>query len=139
MYNWIIPQHAANPDAAKEFLLHYTENFESVTYHSKLYDFPAWSGLVPNLEAWLQEDPFGSNPSDKLSFLTTATDWATNIGYPGPANTAEGEIFGLPTIPNMFARAARGEATPEEAVAEAARECESVFAKWREQGLVGGG
>lgn len=139
MYNWIIPQHAANPDAAKEFLLHYTANFEAVTYHSKLYDFPAWSGLVPNLDAWLQDDPFGSNPSDKLSVLTTATDWATNIGHPGPSNTAIGEIFGLPTIPNMFARAARGEATPEEAVAEATREAEDVFAKWRDQGLVGGG
>ncbi len=139
MYNWIIPEHANNPDAAKEFLLHYTENLESAAYHSKLYDFPAWSGLVPNLQGWLEDDPFGSNPSDKLAFLATAEEWATNIGHPGPSNTAIGEIFGLPTIPNMFARAARGEATPEEAVAEATREAESVFAKWRDQGLVGGG
>ena len=40
LYNWIIPKHAANADAAKEFLLHYTANFASATYHSKLYDFP---------------------------------------------------------------------------------------------------
>ena len=30
MYNWIIPNYAANPDAAKEFLLHYTDNLDVV-------------------------------------------------------------------------------------------------------------
>lgn len=139
MYNWLVPQHAANPDAAKEFLLHYAANFESVTYHSKLYDFPAWDGLAPELNTWLGNDPFGSEPSDKLSVLGTARDWAANIGYPGPANTAVGEVFGLPTIPNMFAKAARGDSTPEEAVAEAANQVEGVFTKWRDRGLIGGG
>jgi ABC-type glycerol-3-phosphate transport system substrate-binding protein len=139
MYNWIVPQYSPNPDAAKEFLLHYTANMESAAYHSKLYDFPAWDGLVPQLNDWLEDDPFGSQPADKLAVLTTATDWATNIGYPGPANTAEGEVFGLPIIPNMFARAARGEASPQQSVADATAEVEAIFAKWRERGLVGGG
>jgi ABC-type glycerol-3-phosphate transport system substrate-binding protein len=139
MYNWIIPQSTANPDAAKEFLLHYTANLESAAYHSQLYDFPAWDGLVPKLNDWLEDDPFGSEPADKLSILTTSTDWATNIGHPGPANTAEGEVFGLPVIPNMFARAARGELTPEQSVAEATAEVEAIFTKWRDRGLVGGG
>jgi ABC-type glycerol-3-phosphate transport system substrate-binding protein len=139
MYNWIVPQHATNPDAAMEFLLHYTANLESAAYASQLYDFPAWDGLVPKLENWLEDDPFGSEPSDKLSILTGATEWATNIGHPGPANTAEGEVFGLPIIPNMFARAARGEVTPEQSVADAAREVEGIFTKWRERGLIGGG
>ena len=40
LYNWIVPTHAENPDAAKEFLLHYTANHAAVTYHSKLYDLP---------------------------------------------------------------------------------------------------
>ena len=57
LYNWIIPKHAANPDAAKEFLLHYTENFASATWHSKLYDFPAWAERVPQLDGWLAKDP----------------------------------------------------------------------------------
>ena len=74
LYNWIVPKHAANPDAAKEFLLHYTENFASATYHSKLYDFPAWAERVPQLDGWLANDPFGANPADKLAFLKDATD-----------------------------------------------------------------
>jgi Bacterial extracellular solute-binding protein len=138
MYNWIVPTHAGNVDAAKEFLLHYTANHASVTWQSKLYDFPAWSSLVPKLPEWLAKDPFGAKPADKLSFLGKATDWSTNIGNPGPANPAIGEVFGTFVIPNMFARAARGQATPAESVAEADRQVKAIFAKWRARGLVGG-
>jgi ABC-type glycerol-3-phosphate transport system substrate-binding protein len=139
MYNWIVPKHAANPDAAKEFLLHYTGNHAAVTYNSKLYDFPAWSKLVPQLKGWLQSDPFGAKPPSKLAFLADALDWSTNIGHPGPANTASGEIFNTFVLSNMLARAARGQQTPDQAVATAERECNAIFKKWRERGLVGGG
>jgi maltose-binding protein MalE len=138
MYNWIIPKHAGNVDAAKEFLLHYTANFAAATYNSKMYDFPAWSKLVPQLEGWLAKDPFGAKPADKLAFLKDATDWSTNIGHPGPANTAIGEVFGTFVIPNMFASAARGDVTPKEAVARAESQIKPIFEKWRARGLVGG-
>lgn len=138
LYNWIIPTHAANPDAAKEFLLHYTENFAAATYASKLYDLAAWSERTPQLSGWLTSDPFGAEPVDKLAFLADATDWSVNIGYPGPANTAIGEIFGTFVIPNMFARVARGEANATDSVATAEQEIVSIFDKWRSEGLVGG-
>jgi ABC-type glycerol-3-phosphate transport system substrate-binding protein len=138
LYNWIVPKHAKNPDAAKEFLLHYTANFTSATWHSKLYDFPAWAKLVPQLDGWLASDPFGAKPANKLAFLKDATKWSTNIGYPGPSNTAIGEVFGTFVIPNMFARAARGEASPKEAVAQAEAQINPIFEKWRSRGLVGG-
>ncbi len=138
LYNWIIPNHAANPDAAKEFLLYYTENFASATWHSKLYDFPAFAERVPQLDGWLAKDPYGANPADKLAFLKDATSWSTNIGYPGPSNTAIGEVFGTFVIPNMFASAARGDASPEEAVAQAEAQIKPIFEKWRKRGLVGG-
>ncbi|MFN2496793.1 MAG: ABC transporter substrate-binding protein [Pseudonocardiaceae bacterium] len=139
MYNWIVPASSRNPDAAKEFLLHYTANFAAATYYSELYDFPAWSGLVPQLDGWLGADPFGSTPSDKLAVLRGATDWATNIGHPGPASPAVGEVFSQFIIPNMYARAARGEMTPEQTVARAEAEIRPIFDKWRQRGLVGGG
>lgn len=138
LYNWIVPKHATNPDAAKEFLLHYTANFAAATYASKLYDFSAWAQLTPNLNNWLGSDPFGAKPADKLAFLSKATDWSTNIGYPGPANTAEGEVFSTFIIPNMFARVARGELTPQQSVAAAEVQVKRVFDKWRAAGLVGG-
>lgn len=137
LYNWIVPTHAKNPDAAKEFLLHYTENFAAATYASKLYDFCAYAGRTPNLDNWLASDPFGSKPANKLAFLKDATDWSTNIGHPGPANTAEGEVFSTFIIPNMFARVARGEQSAKDSVAAAETQVKAVFDKWRTRGLVG--
>jgi ABC-type glycerol-3-phosphate transport system substrate-binding protein len=138
MYNWIVPSHARNVDAAKEFLLHYTANFALATYHSKLYDFPAFPDLVPQLNGWLDNDPFGAKPADKLSVLKDAIDWSTNIGHPGPSNTAVGEVFATFVIPNMYAKAARGELSPQMAVADAERQIKPIFDKWRRRGLVGG-
>lgn len=138
LYNWIVPNHATGVDAAKEFLLHYTANFASATYHSKLYDFCAWDERTPNLKDWLGKDPFGAKPADKLSFLADAVPWSANIGHPGPASTAIGEVFNTFVIPNMFARAVRGEASPQQSVTEAANQVQSIFDKWRSRGLVGG-
>ena len=118
MYNWIVPEHAENVDAAQEFLLHYTENYARATWESELYDFPAFGKLVPELDGWLDNDPYGSEPADKLSVLKDALDWSTNVGRHGHANTAIGEVFGTFIVPNMYARAARGEQTPEESVAQ---------------------
>jgi ABC-type glycerol-3-phosphate transport system substrate-binding protein len=136
LYNWIVPTYAKNPDAAKEFLLHYTENFAAASYASKLYDFCAFSGRTPKLNDWLANDPFGAKPAGKLSFLSGATQWSTNIGYPGPANTAEGEVFSTFIIPNMFARVARGEQSAKDSVAAAETQIKAVFDKWRARGLV---
>jgi multiple sugar transport system substrate-binding protein len=138
MYNWVVPKYASNPDAAQEFLLHYTENFARATWESELYDFPAFSKLVPKLGDWLDDDPFGSKPSDKLSVLKDALDWTTNVGHRGYANAAIGEVFGTFLIPNMYARAARGRATPQEAVARAEGQIKPIFEKWRKKGLIGG-
>jgi ABC-type glycerol-3-phosphate transport system substrate-binding protein len=139
MYNWIVPEHAANVDAAKEFLLHYTENYARATWESELYDFPAFPDRVPDLNAWLDDDPFGSDPPDKLAVLKDALDWSVNVGYKGSANTAIGEVFGTFIIPNMYARVARGRQSAEESVAQAERQIVPIFEKWRKRGLVGGG
>ena len=139
LYNWIVPKHAKGADAAKEFLLHYTANYASATWASKLYDFSAWSKLTPNLNNWLDSDPFGGRPADKLSFLKDSIKWSTNMGHPGPANTAVGEVLSTFIIPNMFARAARGEVSAKQAVTDAEAQIKPIYEKWRKQGLVGGG
>jgi hypothetical protein len=138
MYNWLVPKHAKNPDAAKEFLLHYTQNYARATWESELYDFPGFAKLSPDLNRWLDDDPFGSEPKDKLAVLKDALDWSRNVGYAGSANTAIGEIFGTFIIPNMFANAARGRQSPEAAVEAADKQMRTIFAKWRKRGLVGG-
>ena len=140
LYNWVVPSHAKNPDAAKAFLLHYADNLPQATYNSKLYDFPAFGKAVPQLDSWLANDPFSKTNPDRLSFLKIddALKWSTNIGHPGPASTAVGEVFSTFVIPNMMARAARGQQSAKDSVAQAEREIKQIYTKWRQQGLVGG-
>jgi len=138
MYNWIVPKHAKNVDAAKEFLLHYTQNYARATWESELYDFPGFENRSPKLNDWLDNDPFGSEPADKLAVLKDALDWSRNVGYKGNANTAIGEVFGTFIIPNMLAAAARGKDSPQDAVEKAESQMKAIFAKWRKKGLIGG-
>ncbi|MBK5229252.1 MAG: hypothetical protein JJE05_12210 [Actinobacteria bacterium] len=70
--------------------------------------------------------------------MKTALDWSTNLGHPGPANPAIGEINGTYLLPNMLARVARGEQEPEQSVIQTDKECREIFEKWRNEGLVGG-
>ncbi len=135
---YVVPNHSKNPDAAKEFMLNLASNYSSATYNTELYTFPAFRDAVPELDDWLTRDPFGSVPDDKLALLAGAEAWSTTVGHPGPANAAIGEVFNTFVLPQMMARAARGEASPQDAVAAADAEVRAIFARWRERGLVGG-
>lgn len=135
---YVVPKHAKNPDAAKEFILHLVANYAQNTNNSELYDFPAFPSTVPQLTAWLDSDPYGSQPGNKLALLKDAEKWSTNVGHPGPANAAIGEVFDTFVLPKMMARAARGELSAKDAVAEAEVEVKKIFSKWRAEGLVGG-
>ena len=135
---YTIPRHAKNPDAAKEFILHLTANYAQATNNSELYTFPAYPQTVPQLNGWLENDPYGSQPANKLAFLKDAEKWSTTIGHPGPANAAIGEVFDTFILPQMMARAARGEMSARDAVVDAENRIRPIFQRWRERGLVGG-
>ncbi|MDP8936248.1 MAG: hypothetical protein M3O23_00575, partial [Actinomycetota bacterium] len=75
---------------------------------------------------------------NKLAFLKDAETWSTTIGHPGPANAAIGEVFDTFILPQMMARAARGELSPRDAVIDAENKIRPIFARWRQRGLVGG-
>ncbi|MDQ4145396.1 MAG: extracellular solute-binding protein [Actinomycetota bacterium] len=135
---YVIPNHARNPDAAKEFILHLVGNYADATNNTELYTFPAFPNTVPRLNEWLANDPYRSNPRNKLALLQDAERWSTNVGHPGPASAAIGEVFSTFVLPQMMAKAARGQLTPQAAVEEAEGRIKSIFAKWRGEGLVGG-
>jgi len=145
---------AESPDAAKKFLLDLIAHYRDAVMASKLYNFPAYPGSVaePRLPVaarpadgnrWLEkvtaEDPFGSKPPNKLQPIATAVDWATNIGHPGPANPAEGEVFDTFILPTMFANAATGTMSTKQALDEAHAQVKKIFEKWRQKGRVAGG
>jgi len=141
-YIYVIPSYVEEGpemEAAKAFMLHLSTNYADAVYNSELYNFPAFDGLAPDLEGWLTEDPFGSQPPDKLTVLLTSENWVTYLGYPGPSNPAIAEVYATNIIPTMMGKAALGELSPEEAVAEAETQINDIFEKWRARGLVGGG
>ncbi|MGA1868757.1 MAG: ABC transporter substrate-binding protein [bacterium] len=158
IYNYIIPKHSKNVDTAKNFLLTLVENYDQAMYYSELYNSPAYfDASIPsgnrgyaaikgakNLRdlhnAWFDDDPFRIEGEEKgkLAVLKDAEKWSTNIGHPGPANPATGEIFSTFILPNMMANVARG-MKPKLAVEQGETLVKMIFDKWRKKGLVGGG
>lgn len=139
-YIYVIPEYVEEGpemEAAKAFLLHLVANYNQAVFNSELYNFPAFESTVSQLGGWLENDPFGSRPADKLTVLLTAKDWVTYLGWPGPSNPAIAEVYATNIIPTMMGKAALGELTPEEAIAEAEAQINDVFDKWRSKGLVG--
>jgi multiple sugar transport system substrate-binding protein len=157
IYNYIIPKYSKNADTGKKFLLDLVKNYDQAMYSSELYNSPAFfDAPIPSGDrgypavkgakklrdlhnAWFEEDPFAIQGEEKgkLAVLKTAEKWSTNVGHPGPANPAEGEVFATFILPNMLANAARG-MKAEDAVAQAELLIKNIFAKWRKKGLVGG-
>jgi multiple sugar transport system substrate-binding protein len=126
---------AENIEGAKKFLVDYTMNFGQAFRAGEFYDFPCFEKTVPDLQKLIANDPKG-HPADKYKVLDDVLNWATNVGYPGYANAAIDEIFGTWVLNVMFAKAASGSASPEDALKEADVACRRIFAKWKEKGLV---
>jgi len=124
-----------NIEGAKKFLVDYTTDFGQAFRAGEFYDFPCFEKTVPDLQKLIANDPKG-HPADKYKVMDDVLNWATNVGYPGYANAAIDEIFSTWVLNVMFAKAASGSATPEEALREADAACKRIFAKWKEKGLV---
>ncbi|MCH8987778.1 MAG: extracellular solute-binding protein [Chloroflexi bacterium] len=141
---YVIPNYVkgAELEAAKAFLLHHTANYNQAVFNSELYNFPAFKRTVPQLYeegGWLDLDPYGSRPNNKLKLLANAEDWVTYLGFPGPSNPAVARIYATHIIPTMMGKVALGELTAEEAIAEAEAQINDIFEEWRAKGFVGGG
>lgn len=156
IYNYAIPEHSPNVDTAKQFILDLASNEDQVMYNSELYMSPSYlntpipegdrgyepvqgAQTVEDLHnAWFENDPFKlPNEEDgKLLPLRDAIQWTTNVGHPGVTNPAIAEIYNTFVIPNMMARAVRGEQSAEDSVRRAAQESRDIFDAWRERGLL---
>lgn len=126
---YVIWKFAENIDGAKQFLVDLVGNFGSVFRQSEFYNFPCYPSTVPDLPKLLADDP-KADPPGKYRVLTNVLEWATNVGYPGYATAGIDEVFNTFVIPTMFARVARGEASPEDAASAAQKEIERIFARW---------
>ncbi|MGH7708732.1 MAG: ABC transporter substrate-binding protein [Steroidobacteraceae bacterium] len=140
---YVLPKYVTDHEqitAAKKFLLDLTANYSWATYESELYDFPAFEATVPQLferGGWLEHDPWGSVPPNKLEVLRNAAAWTAWPGYPGYANPAASEVYNTHLLSTMMAQAARGEKTPAQAVADTATQIGTIVAKWKARGFIG--
>jgi len=135
MQCFVIWKFGENTDGAKKFLVDYVSNFRSAFVEGEFYDFPCFPKTVPDLAKLLSNDP-KAHPPDKYKVIEDVLNWATNVGYPGYSNAAIDEMFGTWVLNVMFAKAASGAATPEEALKEADAASKRIFAKWKEKGLI---
>ncbi len=142
---YVMPKYVTDEteiQVAKKFMLDLENNYPSASYYSKFYNFPAFPSVTPQLlgdDGWLDNDPWGAQPPDKLKLLKTAVDWTAWPGYPGYAHPAIGEVYQSHLLSSMMADVARGVKTPEQAVKDTATEIEAIFKKWRDRGYIGSG
>jgi len=132
---YVIWKFAENIAGAKKFLVDYTTNFKQAFLAGQFYNFPSFPKSVPELKQIIAKDD-RAHPPDKYKVLEDVLSWATNVGYPGYANAAIDEIFSTWVLNVMFAKAASGAMSPEEALREADAASRRIFAKWKEKGLV---
>jgi multiple sugar transport system substrate-binding protein len=132
---YLVWKFSENIDGAKTFLVDYIDNFKQGFMASEFYNFPCFSKTVPDLTQVIAQDS-KAVPPDKYAFLSDVLDWATNVGYPGNCNAAIDETFVTWVINTMFAEAAAGAETPENALARAEAKMKAIWAKWRDRKMI---
>ena len=135
MQCYVVWKFAENIEGAKKFLVDYTTSFKDAFLAGEFYDFPCFPKTVPDLTTLISNDT-KAHPPDKYKVFDDVLNWATNVGYPGYANAAIDEIFGTWVLNVMFAKAASGTVSPEDALREADAASKRIFGKWKEKGLV---
>ena len=132
---YVIWKFAADQEAAKQFLVDLAIAYREPFLQSRYQHMPAFPGAVGDLGDLAANDP-KSQPSDKYGLLADAAAWATNAGHPGHTSAAIDEVLKASLISQMFAAAAGGEVSAEDAVKGAEAKIKPIFEKWRERGKI---
>jgi multiple sugar transport system substrate-binding protein len=132
---YVIWKFAENIDGAKQFLVDYVGNCKQAFLASEYCNIPCFTQTVPDFKSLIAHDS-NAKPADKYKILEDSLEWVTNVGYPGYANAAIDEIFSTWVISTMFAQAASGKLSPEDAMNQADQEVKRIFKKWKDKGKV---
>ena len=131
----VIWKFSKNQDLARQFLVDLAKVQREAFLRSGFYNIPPFEGARSEITQLVAHDD-AARPPDKYALLADATSWSTNIGHPGSANAACMEIFNQYLVPKMFAAAARGEMSAEDAVKNAEAQMKPIFDRWRERGKI---
>jgi len=132
---YVIWKFADNIDGAKKFLVDYVGNFHQAFEGSEFYNFPCWPKQVPDLKQLIAKDS-KAQPPDKYAVLADSLDWATNVGFPGYATAAIDDGYSTWVLNTMFAKAATGALSPEEALKDAEAQYKKIWEKWADRKLI---
>ena len=119
---------------AEQFLVDLVADSREALLRSEFYNLPSFPGAVSDFEGLLAGD--AAEPAGKYSVLAGAGAWSPNLGYPGNDSAAVDESVNEFIVTRMFAAAARGELSAEEAVRRAESQAAPIFDKWRERGKI---
>jgi multiple sugar transport system substrate-binding protein len=130
---YVIWKFAQNKAAAKKFLVDIGTKYTGHFLNSYFYNFPAFPRSVTNIKTRLaKQTDYPNELRGRYRILDEISKKYTfNVGFPGYSNAAVDEVFSKFLIPQMFARVARDDMTPDEAMRAAHREISSIFNKWR--------
>ena len=132
---YVIWKFAENIEGAKQFLVDYVAQSREVFKKSQFYNFPCYPNTVSNINEIISHDD-QATPADKYEVFKDVSDWTVNVGYPGYANSAIDEVFGKWVIPKMFAQAASGKATIEEALSQGHKDVRQIYDTWSARGKI---
>jgi multiple sugar transport system substrate-binding protein len=132
---YVIWKFAENIGGAKKFLVDYMDGFRQGFLASEFYNFPSFPATVPDIKDLIAKDT-KAVPADKYAVMSDSLDWSTNVGYPGYSNAAIDETFNTWVLNKMFARAATGFETPENALKQAETAMKAIWAKWKNKGMI---
>jgi multiple sugar transport system substrate-binding protein len=127
LHSYVIWKFAENAELARRFLVDLVAGYEAAFAASEAYNLPSFSRAVPDLTRKLASD---RDAGSRYALLADAGTWTTNPGHPGYLTAPIEETVQRSIVPRMFARAARGEASPEDAARQADAEMKRIFARW---------
>lgn len=130
---YVIWRFARNIEGAQKFLVDYIGRFEEGFVASGFQNMPSYPGSVPNFARLIGAD---SGQAGRYGVLADVADTMTNLGDPGFSNAATDEVRGSRILSTMFARAATGLMTPEDALDQADKAIRPIFKKWHEAGKI---
>lgn len=132
---YFIWKFSPSQEAAKRFLVDLATDYREPFVQSQYLQLPSFPGAVGDFGNLVANDP-RAQPAGKYGLLAGAADWTTNVGHPGHSNAATYEVLRASIISQMFAAAARGDMSAEEAVRAAEAKIKPIYEKWREQGKI---
>lgn len=135
LITYVIWKFAPNIELAKQFLVDHVGYAQAAFMASGFQNMPSFPDSLSDLKTLVSNNQ-GAREGGRYSVLAKAADWTTNMGHPGYTNAAIAEAYDKRILSQMFARAATGELTPENALNHANTQMQSIFSSWRAKGKI---